>query len=90
MRQSFSAGAEFGDTAGVAILTTDEAAALVGVAPATVQSWVRRGYLTPIRRNAKPVRFREVDVVECRYQRMRQTEHDTLDAIWAQVVAGSQ
>lgn len=70
-------------------LTTEEAATLVGVSPFTIAKWVTRGYLRPVRPGAKPSLFREADVVECRYERMSQAEHDRLDALWAQVVASA-
>lgn len=68
-------------------LTTIEAAELVGVSPFAIRKWVRLGYLTPVRPNAKPVLFNERDVVECHHDRKPQTEHDALDAIWADVLA---
>lgn len=68
-------------------LTTEEAAALVGVSPHAIRRWVDRGYLRPVRANAKPVMFRETDVTECAFERISRTRHDTLDAIWAEVVA---
>jgi excisionase family DNA binding protein len=68
-------------------LTIEEAAALVGVSPHAVRRWVDRGYLAPVRANAKPVRFHEQDVVECAYERIPQTKHDALDTLWADVVA---
>lgn len=52
------------------IVTTEQAAALVGVEPATVRSWVVRGHLTPLRRGARPLRFREQDVIRCHAERM--------------------
>lgn len=70
-------------------LTTSEAATLVGVSPLTIRSWMNRGYLRPVRANAKPVLFREGDVVECRYERMSQAEHDRLDTLWAEVLASA-
>lgn len=70
-------------------LSTTEAAELVGVSPFTVRSWVARGYLRPVRPNAKPALYAEADVVECRYQRMSRAEHDTLDARWQQILADS-
>jgi excisionase family DNA binding protein len=71
-------------------LTTIEAAELAGVSPFTIRQWVRRGYLRPVRPNAKPVLFREADVVECKYERMPQTQHDALDALWRQVLAHAE
>ena len=68
-------------------VTKLEAAALVGVTPFTISRWVDRGYLTPVRPNAKPVLFHEADVVECKHDRMSRAEHDTLDALWQEVLA---
>lgn len=45
-------------------LTTDEVAALVGVTPQAVRTWVMRGDLEPVRRGAKPLRFDQDQVVE--------------------------
>lgn len=44
------------------IVTTDEAATLAGVSTNTLRSWVLRGDLEPVRRGAKPLRFRYDDV----------------------------
>jgi predicted site-specific integrase-resolvase len=68
-------------------LTTSEAADLVGVSPFAIRRWVRLGYLSPVWPNAKPVLFLERDVVECHHDRKPKTEHDALDALWADVLA---
>lgn len=47
------------------IVTTDEAANLAGVSPATVRGWVLKGWLNPCRRGAKPLRFHYDDVARC-------------------------
>lgn len=68
-------------------LTVQQAADLVGVSAHTIRRWVDRGYLKPLRPGAKPSLFLERDVIECRYERMPRTEHDALDALWADVLA---
>lgn len=43
-------------------VTTEEAAQIVGVKPATIRRWVMAGELRPVRQNAKPMRFIEHEV----------------------------
>ncbi len=50
-------------------VTTDEAATLAGVDPATVRKWVLAGDLEPVRRGAKPMRFHYEDVARCQRDR---------------------
>jgi hypothetical protein len=69
------------------ILTILEAADLLGISPFTVKSWYVRGQLRPVREEAKPLLFREVDVLECRRARMTQAHHDRLDTLWAEILA---
>lgn len=71
-------------------VTTEEAAAIAGVDPATIRKWVLAGLLTPMRRGAKPMRFWYDDV--CRVQRDRRSKawekrHDAAREEW---VAGQK
>lgn len=49
---------------GIGVVTTDEAAACVGVSPATIRQWVVRGHLAPCRRGANPMLFRHDEVLD--------------------------
>lgn len=69
------------------VVTTAEAADSVGVDPFTIRQWVARGYLRPLRAGAKPLMFRETDVVECSLGRTSKAQHARLDRLWAQVLA---
>ncbi len=62
-------------------VTTDQAAALVAVSPTTVRSWVLRGLLEPVRRGAKPLRFRPEDVWRCARDRLTAAESARLDTL---------
>lgn len=50
-------------------VTTDEAAEIAGVSAATIRQWVLRGYLEPVRRGARPLRFEYDDVARCQRER---------------------
>lgn len=50
-------------------LTTDEAAAIAGVDPSVLRKWVLRGDLEPMRRGARPLRFRYEDVARCQREK---------------------
>lgn len=51
------------------IVTTQEAADLVGVEPATVRKWVQRGYLQAYRPDGKTMTFLAADVWRCHGRR---------------------
>lgn len=74
------------------ILTTEEAAEWAGVSPSTVRSWVMRGHLTPLRRGAKPLRFRWSDVAECQ-RNLRSSEwrerHHAAASEWRVCIEGN-
>jgi len=70
-----------------AILTIEDAANLLEISPFTVKSWVERGQLRPVRPGAKPLLFRERDVLECHRARMSKALHARLDTLWAEVLA---
>ena len=53
-------------------VTTEEAAEIAGVDPATIRKWVLAGHLEPVRRGAKPMRFWYDDVA--RVQRDRRSK----------------
>jgi excisionase family DNA binding protein len=55
------------------MLTTREAARLVGVSPATVRQWVRRGHLQPVLRVEGAHRFRTQDVRDVAAARLAAT-----------------
>lgn len=55
----------------------------MGVEPATIYSWMRRGYLRPARRRMKPIRFRESDLLECALARRPPAWHEELDILAA-------
>lgn len=54
-------------------VTTEEAADIAGVSPATLRSWVMRGWLEPVRRGAKPLRFHYDDVARVQAERRPET-----------------
>lgn len=54
-------------------VTTDEAAEIAGVSPATIRQWVVRGDLEPIRRGTNPLRFRYDDVAACQRRKRSKT-----------------
>lgn len=63
------------------ILTISEAAEHFGVTETTLRKWVMRGYLEPLRRGTKPLRFRLLDVDECRRARMSKAERARRDTL---------
>jgi predicted site-specific integrase-resolvase len=66
-------------------VTTEEAATLAGVQPSTIRSWVLRGWLEPVRRGARPLRFVYDDVSRCQFEHRPETwrrRHDEAVRRW--------
>ena len=63
------------------ILTTEQAAAELGVSPSRVWQMVMRRELEPCRRRAKPLLFRLDDVIELAHGRLTQADRDRLDTL---------
>lgn len=63
------------------VLTTAEAARRVGVEPATVRQWQKRGHLAPVREGAKPSLFREEDLISCHEARLSEARKQELNAL---------
>ena len=59
------------------IVTTDEAANLAGVDPSVIRKWVMRGDLEPLRRGARPLRFRYDDVARVQRDKRPRTWQET-------------
>lgn len=71
------------------ILTTEQAAAELGVSSRRVTQLVEQGKLEPCRRGAKPMRFRLDVVIEYAHRSMPKAKRDTLAALsdeWREVV----
>lgn len=68
-------------------VTTNQAAELCGVSPVTIRRWVMKGWLTPIRPGAKPLRFHRGDVLRVHHHR---PHHHRLDTLWDTVLASTQ
>jgi len=54
-------------------VTTEEAAGIAGVDPSLIRKWVMRGDLEPMRRGAKPLRFRYEDVARVQREKRPKT-----------------
>ena len=72
------------------ILTTEQAAAELGVKPSRIRRMVMAGDLAPLRPGARPLMFRLDDVIECAHRRLTGSERahlDTLAEQWRDTVA---
>lgn len=54
-------------------VTTEEAAEIAGVSTATLRGWVLKGWLEPVRRGAKPLRFHYDDVARVQREKRPST-----------------
>jgi predicted site-specific integrase-resolvase len=57
-------------------VTTEEAAEIAGVSVAQIRKWVLLGWLTPVRRGARPLRFVYDDVAKCQRDHRTQAWED--------------
>jgi predicted site-specific integrase-resolvase len=72
-------------------VTTEEAAEIAGVSPATIRGWVLKGWLSPLRRGAKPLRFRYDDVARVQAEHRSETwrrRHAEAAERWKSCVSG--
>jgi hypothetical protein len=69
------------------IVTSAEAAALLGVGSTGLRMLVLRGQLTPIRPGARPLLFRAADVWELQVSRLTAAERAERAELWAEVDA---
>ena len=72
------------------ILSTEQAAAELGVSPSRVRRMVMAGDLVPLRPGARPLMFRLDVVIECAHRRLSGAERahlDTLASQWRDTVA---
>ena len=68
------------------LITTSEAASILGISDAGVRMLVMRGELEPLERSTRPLIFREDEVVELEYRRRtkgRREEVQRLAREWA-------
>jgi len=72
-------------------VTTDEAAEIAGIDPALIRKWVMRGDLEPMRRGAKPLRFRYDDVARVQREKRGKgwdRQHAEVRDLWESLPTG--
>lgn len=69
------------------ILTTEEAADMLGVSPDAVRKLVERGRLVPLVPGARPLRFALLDVADVQVARMTDAAVVRLDDLAARLFA---
>jgi excisionase family DNA binding protein len=57
-------------------VTTEEAAEIAGVSVSQIRKWVLAGWLNPVRRGARPLRFVYDDVAKCQMDHRTQAWKD--------------
>ncbi len=67
--------------------TTDEAARMLGVQPATIRKLVQRGKLKPIQAGAHPMRFHEPDIWRRQQVMLTPEQRQQLSDAWDEVEA---
>jgi hypothetical protein len=70
-------------------LTTDDAAASLGIDPATLRRWVMKGWIHPVLPRGKPLRFRPDEVERARAGRLTEADHAEIDGAWERLSPGS-
>lgn len=63
--------------------TTHEVAVILGIGDSGVRELARRRVLVPIRRGARPLKFRALDVERVRIARESQAARDEVADVWA-------
>lgn len=62
-------------------VTSAELAQRFGVGTSVVRDWVARGHIEPVRRGARPLKFRDDDVARFVRDRMGKAERERLDTL---------
>jgi excisionase family DNA binding protein len=61
------------------VLTTEQAAAVLGIKTTTLRDWVARGKIEPVQRGTRPLRFRHIDVEAALVEHRPLAWHQAMD-----------